>query len=145
MFPHYFEYVGYVWFIVSIICLILEVGTPGLFFFLSLAAGSAVAACSAFFSYEWTGQVIFMLAGTALSFAVFKQLFANKKASSYKTNANALLKQQAIVVETIAPRTTGRIKVRGEEWPAIADEHVILQKGTSVIIVRIEGNKVIVK
>jgi len=68
-----------------------------------------------------------------------------KSISPSKTNIDALIGQEAIIIQTIEPRSVGRVKIKGEEWPAIADHHTILQKGTTVHIIRITGNKLFVK
>jgi membrane protein implicated in regulation of membrane protease activity len=138
------EYLGYFWLIVGIFLLLLEVGTPGLFFFVSLAMGSFIAAIAAFLNFSWYVQCWTAIGGALLSFGILKYFFANKKKSNIKTNIDALIGKEGVVIETIEPRKIGRIKIKGEEWPAISDHQVILQKGTVVKVVRIDGNKLVV-
>jgi membrane protein implicated in regulation of membrane protease activity len=137
-------YFGYFWLIAGLVLLTLEVGTPGLFIFLSLACGTFVAALSAFCNVSLFVQCWLALGGALISFVILKYFFVGKKQHCI-TNVQALIGQEAVVIEPIEPRKAGRIKVKGEEWQALCVDPHILQKGTIVKIVRIEGNKLIVK
>ncbi len=136
--------VGYGWLVVALCLFVLEAGTPGLFFFLSFAIGSIFAAPASFLQYPFSIQTIIWLIGSTLSLVLLKS-YAKKNAPSFeKTNIDALIGQQATVIITIEYHGIGYIKVRGEEWPAITKDKNILHKGTPVIVVGIEGNKLIV-
>ncbi|MFA5306243.1 MAG: NfeD family protein [Candidatus Babeliales bacterium] len=137
-------YLGYLWLIAGLFLLMFEVGTPGLFIFLSLACGAFSAAVGAFMHTSIITQCWTAAGGTSLSFIILKYFFAGRKQYT-PTNVNALIGQEGTVTETIEPRKTGRVKIRGEEWQAVCLEPQILQKGTLVKVIRIEGNKLIVK
>jgi membrane protein implicated in regulation of membrane protease activity len=137
------SYLGYLWLIAGLLLLLLEVGTPGLFVFLSLACGAFVAAITAFCGMSLFTQCWAAIGGALISFVILKYFFVGKK-QRFATNIHALIGQEAVVIETIEPRKIGRVKVKGEAWPALCREPHILQKGTIVKIVRIEGNKLIV-
>ena len=139
------DYLGYAWLIAGILIMLLEIGTPGLFFFLSLACGAFLAALGAFLGMSLFNQCWLVVIGSVLSFMLLKSFITNKKKSDQKTNIDALVGQEATVIQTIEPRSIGRVKVKGEEWPAVAAHNTILQPGTLVHIVRIEGNKLLVK
>lgn len=53
--------------------------------------------------------------------------------------------QEATVVIAIEPHKSGKVKVKGDEWLAIARNDLILQKGTVVTIIGLQGNKLIVQ
>ncbi len=137
-------YLGYLWLIIGLFFLLLEVGTPGLFFFVSFACGSFIAATLAFGGYSVITQCWAAVGGALLTFAIIKSMFANKSSSPMKTNVHALIGQTALVTEPITPHQFGRVKIKGEEWPAVATPHQTITQGTTVVIVRVEGNKVIV-
>lgn len=140
------NYLGYVWLIVSVIFLLLEVGTPGLFFFLSFAIGCSFAAIAAFFELSIFIQCITAIVMSLVAFAFIRTYFSAAKLPQTKTNTDALIGQQAMVIDVIEPHKVGRVKIKGEEWPAVSHEdNVILQKGTLVKIIRVEGNRIIVK
>lgn len=138
---------GYMWLIAGLILLILEVGVPGLFFFISFAIGSCVAAFFAFFEFSLYVQCWTALGTSLICFSVLKYITSSKKLvvqEDNKTNVDALIGQEALVVVAIEPRTPGRIKIKGEEWPALSLHGTACHQGSVVTIVRIEGNKLIV-
>lgn len=139
---------GYMWLILGLILLILEVGIPGLFFFISFSVGSCVAAFFAFFDFSLYVQCWTALGTSLICFGILKSITStsNKKLipQEDKTNTDALIGQEALVVQAIEPRTPGRVKIKGEEWPALSLHGTACHQGTVVTIVRIEGNKLIV-
>lgn len=138
--------IGYAWLLAAVIFLIIELMIPGFFIFTAIACGYVAASLSAFLGYGAGYQFGALALGTSLSFTFFRYYFVStKKNKSLRTNVDALLHQEALVTEAIQPHIIGRVKIRGEEWPAIAHESLALQKGTVVTVVGIEGNKLIVR
>jgi inner membrane protein len=138
--------IGYAWLLAALLFLIIELTVPGFFIFTAIACGYVAAAVTAFLGYDIIAQICSLVLGTSLAFILIKYFFSSsKKTPTLKTNIDALIRQEAIVIETIQPHIIGRVKVRGEEWPAIAHDSVNLQKGTIVTVVGLEGNKLIVK
>ena len=75
-----------------------------------------------------------------------RRFLSAPKRPALRTNIEALHNEQGLVMHTIEATKTGRVKVNGEEWAAVAhNQHAILQKGTHVRVVDTKGNKVIVK
>jgi membrane protein implicated in regulation of membrane protease activity len=139
------NYLGYAWLITGILLLSLEVSTPGLFYFISFAIGSCCAALAAFLDYAFEIQCAVAIVTALLSLWIMRSCIKTTSSKVLlKTNSDALVGQQAVVINVIEPHKKGRVKVNGEEWPAIAQGGVILQKGTLVTIVAIEGNKLLV-
>jgi membrane protein implicated in regulation of membrane protease activity len=140
------KFAGYLWIIGGIILLLLEVGTPGLFVFISLACGTFAAALSAFLGTPWYVQCWIAITGSVTSFAALKSHFsAKKQPPQIRTNIDALIGQEATVIQAIDSHTVGRVKIRGEEWPAIAEnQQYSFAKGTVVKVVRIQGNKLVI-
>lgn len=136
---------GYIWLVAALVLLLLEVGTPGLFFFLSFAMGATGASIAAFLGMGIKAQCIVALIVALISFAILKMWAKPHEKSKFKTNVDALINQEAVVIETIEPHTGGRIKIKGSEWPALTTNGSILHKGTIVKITGLEGNKLIVK
>ena len=64
-----------------------------------------------------------------------------------KTNADSLIGQRAVVLETIDTlHGTGRVEVNGMEWSAkVEDATAVIEAGTVVSIEGIQGVKLIVK
>lgn len=136
---------GYAWLIAALLLLLLEVGTPGLFYFLSFSAGAFGAAIVAFLGVNLQWQCITTICVALLVFFVLRHYFTPRAAKEAKTtNFDALLHQSAIVTEVIKPHSPGRVKIRGEEWLAITETGHVLQKGTLVTVQGLQGNKLIV-
>jgi membrane protein implicated in regulation of membrane protease activity len=136
---------GFVWFIVVLLLLLLEVGTPGLFYFLSFSAGAMGAAIAAFCGIDIYFQCLCGLLVAIFAFLVMRVYVKPRMKSKHKTNTDALMHQEAVVIFPIELRIPGRIKVKGEEWPALVQNGSILCVGTVVVVIGIEGNKLIVK
>lgn len=65
------------------------------------------------------------------------------KTNQIKTNAQSVIGKTATVSEVILPNEIGVVKLRGQEWSAIASSKI--EVGTEVRILEIEGVKLIVE
>jgi len=143
-------YMGYIWLAVAIAFLFSELGTPGLFFFVSFSVGAIGAAVVAFLGFSVIFQCLFGLAVSLISFFLMRKYLKQKELSQVtyekaKTNVEALVGSDGIVLEVIKPHGVGVVKVGGEKWRARVEDGVGLQKGAIVSVLRVEGNTVIVK
>ena len=139
------EYLGYIWLTIAVAFLLAEIGTPGLFFFIAFAVGSCLAAIFAFLDFSLVVQCIVALVTSLISFAVLRHYFSVKGDKRIQTNVDALVGQKGVVIQVIGPIKLGRVKVKGEAWPAQAEGNVVLQKETVVIVCRVVGNRLVVK
>ena len=63
-----------------------------------------------------------------------------------KTNVNSLEGEMAVVIQTIDNlKGTGQVVIRGMEWAAKTKEDKIIEKGTTVSVIAIEGVKLVVQ
>ena len=63
-----------------------------------------------------------------------------------KTNVRSIEGKVGKVTHTIEPLDNkGQVKVNGESWSAKSSDDSVIEKGTEVIIVRVEGVKAIVE
>lgn len=139
---------GYFWLVTALILLLLEMTTPGLFFFVAFACGAICAALAAFLEFSVAFQLWISLFGGVVSFLILKHLFLSKKIAQIdlKTNVEALIGQEGLVLDTINIHQPGVVKVKGELWGAILmDGSSSLQKGTLVVVTGVQGNKLIVR
>ena len=59
---------------------------------------------------------------------------------------DALVGEEGVVLEEISPFNTGLVKVKGQNWTAVAaDKDAVITAGTTVRIKSIEGVKLIVE
>ncbi|MFH1832239.1 MAG: NfeD family protein [bacterium] len=137
--------IGYLWLIAAIIFLLLELATPGLFFFISFSIGCAIAAGLTLLEFSLTLQITGATLATIIGFFILKKLFIQKNTPKLKTNIDALIGQTGVVTQAIAPLKPGRVRIGGQEWMAIAHDNLALQENTHVTIIKVKGNKLLVK
>ena len=154
-FPEYLDikylgYLGYAWLLVALAFLFAELGTPGLFFFVSFAIGALFAAALAFVGYSLVIQCVAGLIVAVGSFFLIRRYLVKKKFSQVlygpsETNIDALVSSVGVVTEAIRFHHRGRVKVGREEWPALGQDGIAFEKGTVVKVLKISGNTVVVK
>ena len=134
-----------VWIGIGILCMIIEIFTPG-FFFMSVGLGAIL-----------TGLVSLILPGTVwqilsfafITFIVF--LFTRKLSKNImsktpeETNIYALKGKIGKVVKEIPADGRGYVKVEEEEWSAKSSENNLITAGEKVEILNVVGNKLIVR
>jgi len=142
--------IGYIWLIIAFAFLFAELGTPGLFFFVSFAIGSFAAAITFFLGFSLTAQFVVAISTTLISFFFIRNYLKKKSLSDViyeesHTNIDALINKKGIVIQIIEPYKKGRVKIGGEDWLAESQEKMSLQKGTVVKVIEVRGNRVIVQ
>ena len=136
----------WIWLAAAIIFIIIEAVTVGLTT-IWFAAGALVALILALIKVGVGVQVAVFLILSLVLLATTRKIFVNKlKTGSEKTNVDALVGEEAVVLEDITPFNTGLVKVKGQNWTAIAaDKDASILKGSTVTIKAIEGVKLIVE
>lgn len=136
----------YSWLAIGFVFLILEIlAAAGMFFFISLAIGCFGAAVCAVFDVPFFYQLWAMPLVTLASFVLLKKGITFAKPKKLKTNVDALMGLEAVVLQPLEPYKGGYIRVRQEEWAAIAEDNQFYDKNTKVVVIRISGNKLVVK
>ena len=133
----------------SVAFILLRIAELQSFQFVSIwfALSSIVALFCAIADVTFTGQVIiFSLVSAMLLIAtrpLVKKLHANK---SVPTNSELDIGKTAIVIERINNSlSTGRVKLNGVDWAARSVDGSTISMGSTVIVEKIEGSKLIVK
>ena len=135
------------WLILFVVLLIIEIFTMGLTT-VWFAGGALVAFVLAFAGLGLPVQIIVFLLVSILLLVLTRPIaikFFNQERQ--KTNADRLIGQRAVVLETIDTlHGTGRVEVNGMEWSAkVEDATAVIEAGTVVSIEGIQGVKLIVK
>ena len=136
----------YIWLAIGLLFLIIEIVTPG-FLFLSFGVGAIITGLTANLFPDLRVQLVIFSIITLITFLMMKKFagYLLKPGDNPKSNVEALLDKKGIVTMAIQPGKKGYVKIGGEEWSAIASNpESLLEEGTTVQILRIEGNKVIV-
>lgn len=89
--------------------------------------------------------IIFAVISISLLVIVTKKIVKNDKNYKYETNLQGILTKRGVVKEDIYPYKTGIVIVNGEEWTAVGVDNEIIEKGTTVEVIKIEGVKLVVK
>lgn len=126
-----------VWTLACVFALILEV-TSGTFYLMCFALGAACSIiASLLFTPLWIQVLVFAIGSALCVFGVrpFAMKYLHPHHDDRPSNADALIGRTGIVIEPIGPDHSGYVKVDGDEWKAIADTTLTLDKGTHVKIV----------
>ena len=130
-----------VWAIAAVLLAVGEIFTPGLFFLGPIAVGAVAAAFISLAGPAVWVQVL-AFAGAAFISLAFLRPIARAHLSmppALRTGTAALQGARAVVLQRV-DQNGGRVKIGGEEWSARAympDQ--VLEPGTSVEVVKIEG------
>lgn len=141
MFDHLFSHLWELWAVISVACLILELGSGDLFL-LSFAISSAVTAvCSLFIPNIYVQLLVFVVASLMTLLLVRPSLLKrlHKGEDKRESNTDALVGKHGVVKETIAAGGYGRVQLGGDDWKACAADGGEIVKGTPVRMVKQES------
>jgi len=134
----------YVWLILFLVFLGLEIMTTGVFFFLCFSTGALFAMLFSLLGASFQVELIIFCAVSLASILLIRPLFKKYVAKQKtQTNVDSLIGTKAIVIEDIKVNDMGKVKTEGEIWLAISKENIA--KGENVIIESIDGTKLVVK
>jgi len=130
-----------IWIIVGIAFFILEIFTPG-FLVASIGVGAFLAAIASAFGWSLAIQIVALAVGVALSLILIRPLLykRGKGVQSQPTGVEALIGKDALVFEDIRnAQNKGRVRIGNEDWKALSEEGVDIDKNTQVTVARITG------
>lgn len=133
------------WLILIIILVIIEAGTVSLTT-IWLAGGALVALIFSLLSLPIASQiVVFLLISIILIVFTRPVVVKYLKVGGHRTNTDSLVGKSGIVIMDITEHKTGQVKIKGQIWTATAESEDLISEGTEVVIIAIEGVKLIVK
>lgn len=136
----------YIWLILFLVFLGLEMITTGIFFFLCFSTGAMFAMVFSLLGATFQTELIIFCAITLGSLMLIRPLFkmyiAKKK---IETNVDSLIGAPAIVIEKIKKNGKGKIKVAGEIWLAVSKDKEDIDFGEDVVIEAVAGTKLVVR
>jgi len=137
-----------IWFLACVALLVAEMFTAG-FWIACLAVGAAVAGVVALIPGlgPATQGIAFAIASVASMAGLRPRLmhyFQLGPGSELRTGVDALLGKTAIVTERIGPGT-GRVKVDGEDWRGASSDATVIEPGTPVTIIQVDGTTLMVE
>lgn len=132
------------WLMVALFFLILELGHPGLFFFLAFSFGAFSALIASYCDQSLATQCTIFF-GVTLIALYFLRLFLKKFHHSIeKTNVYALIGKQGNVVQDILLEKPGYVKIEGEIWLARSSQKK-LEVGSDIVVIEARGAHLLVE
>ncbi len=129
------------WLLVAGICFIIEIFTVGFFVFW-FGIGALIALVVSLFIENLLVQAVFFVISSTL-LLLFTKPLVNKFIKTDKTtltNVYRIIDKEGIVVENIdSLNCTGKVKVKGELWSAIADTDI--EMGSKIKVISVNGVK----
>lgn len=134
------------WLMIFVVLLVIEIVTLGLTT-VWFALGAIAAFLAAYVGVSVLVQIIvFLIVSVVLLIVTRPIVMKHFNQKRERTNAESLIGQKAIVIETIdSIHGAGRVEVNGMEWAAKTDESGLIEKDTIVSIKGIQGVKLIVE
>ncbi len=134
----------YGWMFLFLVFLGIEIGTPGIFYFVCLSAGALFAMLASLLGASFNVELIVFCAVSLSSILFIRPLlkkYIDKKKIS--TNVDALIGAEAEVIDSIEKSKYGKVKVAGEIWLAVSDED--FAAGEKAFVKSVDGTKLIVR
>ncbi len=133
------------WGLVFVLCLLIELSSPGYFFFLSFSFGAIAALGASWISGNFGLGLGVFLAVSAFSFLVLRRYTVSSQEDGVKTNVYALKGRKGVVLAKITPYERGWIKVDGETWAALPTDESSIEEGAYIEVVSSAGSHLKVK
>lgn len=134
------------WLFFGLFCVVFELLSPGFFYCLSLALGTLPAACGAWLEFSFSVQATLFFTGSLVSFfLLYVCVRKNAKLDGhYKSAVDAMPGKKGVIVEKVSSTHVGQVRVEGQLWAAQSMHDEVLEKSTPVMVVRVEGVRLIV-
>jgi len=139
-----------IWTLLGVLLLVAEMFTPG-FWLACLAIGAFAAGVVGLL--PGVGATVEVIVGSVTSLAsmvglrpMLMRRFRIGSATELRTNVDALLGKTGVVTERIEGGTRqGRLVVEGENWRGASVDKGILEPGTRVMVVQVDGTTLLVE
>lgn len=135
----------YVWLSVALLCLLFEMGHPGLFLFLSFFFGALATAGVSVLSPDLVVQGAAFLLSSAVSLWVLRAWIKTTHRHIPKTNVHAMQGKRGKVITSLEPHEMGTVKVGGQVWSARSLHNDQLSVDTLISVVHVKGAHLIVE
>ena len=128
---------------------VAELVTPVAFLFLPIAIGAGVATASAFLGLDVPFEVLLFVLVTAVSYGVLWPIgrrIATDSGTHHRTGANRWIGREAVVLDEIRAGAgeTGTVRLDRERWRAETANGEPVPAGSTVLITRVDGTRLVV-
>ena len=134
-----------IWLALFVVLIVFEAVTTGLFT-IWFAGGAVIALAASLLGAGIAVQVVLFFVISVVLLISTRKLFVKKlQTGAEKTNVDALVGKEAVVISAVKPFEPGIIKLSGQEWTAVSENsEESLAEGSKVKVIRIEGVKAVV-
>jgi len=143
-----YMFLFYIWLIIAFLFLLMEMLSPGLFFFTSFFCGALLSAVSTFFSFSFIIQGCVFFIGTIIALWLLRFYIVpliGLKRHSERTNVYALIGKKGIVTQRITTIVPGLVKINGAVWVAKCFNVEVIEEGIMVEVIDVRGAHLMVK
>lgn len=133
------------WLATALAFLFLELGHPGLFFFLSFSLGAVCAAAVSLWDPLIITQCLVFLGGTVVACVALNKWRKATQPHQQQTNVYALRGKRGRVVVAITADKPGHVRVNGEIWLARSHDGIFYPVDAQIEVVDMRGNHLVVK
>ena len=126
-----------IWILVSMACLILELGSGDLFL-MCFAIGALGGSLAAALGGGVIVQIIVMAICSLLSVYFIRPIalkYLHKSDENRVSNADALMGREGRVSQTIEAGGYGRVAIDGDDWKAVSEDGERIEKDSNVVVV----------
>jgi len=134
------------WAILGLLLMALEMVTPS-FFIIFFGIGALAASAVAALGYGIIVQLLAFVVTTLTCFVFLRKYTLKMQGGpTTATNYEALVGKLGIVTKTIALETgLGQVRVRGEDWSALAETSAEIAQGEMVEVLAVSGVRLVVR
>lgn len=126
-----------IWILISMACLILELGSGDLFL-MCFAIGALGGSLAAALGGGVILQIIVMAICSLLSVYFIRPIalkYLHKSDENRVSNADALIGREGRVSQAIEAGGFGRVAIDGDDWKAVSEDGQHIEKNANVIVV----------
>ncbi len=138
----------WVWLGIIVVAVIIEVCTVDMTSIWFAVAGLVALVLSIFDEISWVVQLIVFVVTSAILIVTFRPLCKKLllKHTNEKTGTDSFIGKKVTMLSTAKFGELGSVKIADVVWSAMPEnEDMTVEEGTIVEIVRVEGNKLIIK
>lgn len=136
----------YVWLILVAVSVVIELLTMDLLCVWFVPSGLVSMVLAIFDVPLWVQIVVFVVLSVAFIVLLRKPCMAKLNRGGAKTNADRNVGKECTLLTSVSFEKAGSVRLNGLTWTAVSeDEKETIEEGTLVTVLRIEGNKVVVR
>lgn len=136
----------YIWLIAFVVFAAAEFATSMALVSIWFAVGSLVSLLLAVFEVPIWIQLIVFIAVSAILLVCTRPIAKKLASNNVDTNLQLNVGKTALVTEDIDnKKAVGRVKLEGVYWTAISQTGELIEKGSHVTVVKVEGSKLYVE